>query len=99
MIPHRPDPPSEPPPSLPPTSDRRESARYGRRFEMLWQILGSTTTNLAHAEVFDVSVRGVGLLSDTPLLIEALVLLRLPTTTLGWSSHLVRVKRCNQKDD
>ena len=94
MIPRSPDCPAEPNPGLPQTRERRAFIRYARRFEMLWLFLGLSPGDQAQAAVRDVSATGVGLMSETALPIDALLVLRLPTLTLGWSSHLVRVKRC-----
>jgi hypothetical protein len=99
MIPRRPDVPPEDSTELPQTHDRRVSVRYARRLEMLWQLLGLSSRDLTQARVFDVSTSGVGLLLDRPLAVNALLVLRLPTRTAGWGSHLVRVKRCTEQAD
>jgi hypothetical protein len=99
MIPRRPDPPEQPRPDLPQTRERRAFVRYPRRFEMLWQLLGLSPRDRTQAAVCDVSATGLGLVCDTPLPVDALVVLRLPSATTGWSSHLVRVKRCTEQPD
>jgi hypothetical protein len=99
MIPRQPDPPAEIEFIVPRPGERRATVRHLRRFEMLWQVLGRPGRDLAQAEVFDVSATGVGLRCDKALPVEALLMLRLPAATTGWSSHLVRVKRCTQEPD
>ncbi len=84
---------------LPSLSDRRAYLRYPRRFEMLWQRLGLAGRDQIPARVINVSAGGVGLVSDRPLVLESLLVLRLPTATAGWVSHLVRVKRCDRQED
>jgi len=41
---------------------------------------------------------GLGLIVSTEFAVDA-VLLRLPNSTQGWTSHLVRVKHCTRLDD
>jgi hypothetical protein len=99
MIPRQPDRPAEPNLALSQTRERRAFIRYARRIDILWQLLGMSPRDLTQAELFDVSANGVGLVCDRPLPVDARLILRLPTATAGWSSHLVRVKRCIQRDD
>jgi hypothetical protein len=79
---------------LPQTFERRAFVRYARRLETLWTYLGVGSDDLANGEVFDLSSTGVGLVLDQNFPADTTLVLRLPTKTLGWSSHLVRVKRC-----
>src|SRR4051812_28839921 len=99
MIPRQTDNPDQSKPDLLQTHERRGTIRYARRFEMLWQVLGLSPRDLTQAAVFDVSATGVGLVCDKPLPVDARLVLRLPTVTAGWSSYLVRVKRCTPQPD
>ncbi len=99
MIPRPPDPAGDSNPNPPGAGERRAFLRYPRRLEMLWQLLGLAPRDLTRAVVFDLSASGVGLVIDRSLPAEALLVLRLPTSTAGWSSHLVRVKRCQEQAD
>src|SRR3954452_16386001 len=80
----------------PQTFERRGFIRYPRTLETLWQFLGLPPRDLAGGEVFDLSAAGVGLLVDRPFPEDTTLVLRLPSATLGWVSHLVRVKRCTE---
>jgi hypothetical protein len=88
------DPPAEQvaPPAASP--ERRAWARYRRRLDMLWQFLGLPADKALPASVLDLSATGVGLLFDHEMAVGALLVVRLPTATEGWASHLVRVKNC-----
>jgi hypothetical protein len=66
---------------------------------MLWRLLGLTGRDQTPARIVDISAGGVGLVSDRPMPMDSLLVLRLPTTTAGWVSYLVRVKRCNRQAD
>jgi hypothetical protein len=77
--------------------ERRAYLRYPRRLETFWTYLGLGATDLAGGEVKDLSNTGVGLVLDQPFAPETALLLRLPTASQGWSSHLVRVKRCAEE--
>jgi hypothetical protein len=92
-------PPPEPLPETPQTFERRAFVRYPRRLELFWQFLGVKTPDLATADVFDLSVTGLGLIVPTEFNAGAILLLRLPTATQGWNTHLVRVKHCRRLDD
>jgi hypothetical protein len=81
-------------PDLPQTFERRAFVRYARRLEALWTYLGVVSHDLTNGEVFDLSTTGVGLVLELEFPADTALVLRLPTKTLGWSSHLVRVKRC-----
>ena len=83
-------------PDLPQTFERRAFVRYRRRLETLWAYLGVGTPDLTSGEVFDLSSTGVGLVLDRAFPAGTTLVLRLPTKTLGWSSHLVRVRRCDE---
>ncbi|MFO0844529.1 MAG: PilZ domain-containing protein [Gemmataceae bacterium] len=83
-------------PGLPQTFERRAFVRYRRRLETLWAYLGVGTPDLTSGEVFDLSSTGVGLVLDRSFPDGTRLVLRLPTRTLGWSSHLARVKRCEE---
>jgi hypothetical protein len=72
-------------------AERRAYIRYPRRLEVLWQLLG-LARDLTTARVFDLSAAGIGMVSDRYFPPETLLLVRLPTPTRGWASHLVRVK-------
>jgi hypothetical protein len=89
-----PDSPPAPAEDLPQTFERRAFIRYSRRLDMLWQLLGAEGPDLTSGQVFDLSVTGVGLVVDRPFPLGKVLVLRLPTSTQGWASHLVRVKRC-----
>src|SRR3954454_1672059 len=91
--------PVELPAPEPQTFERRAFVRYPRRLEMFWQLLGVKTHDLAGADVFDLSVTGLGLVVPTEFAANTILLLRLPTATQGWSTHLVRVKHCQRLDD
>jgi hypothetical protein len=99
MIPRQPDPVREDGPDLPPARERRAFIRYQRRFDMLWQLLGLSLRDQVQATVLDVSVNGLGLSADRPVPVEALVVVRLPTVMDGWTSHLVRIKCCQEQPD
>jgi hypothetical protein len=77
-------------------SERRAFIRHARRLETLWTYLGLDSNYLTGGEVFDLSTTGVGLVLDTTFTADTTLVIRLPTATLGWSSHLVRVKRCDE---
>ena len=79
---------------LPQTYERRAFVRYARRLDALWQMLGLADHNLIAAKLVDVSVTGVGLILDQEFPVHTSLAIRLPTITQGWSTHLVRVKRC-----
>ena len=79
---------------LPQTYERRAFVRYARRLDALWLFLGVASRDLTSAKLVDLSVTGVGLVVDQPFPIHTSLAIRLPTTTQGWSTHLVRVKRC-----
>jgi hypothetical protein len=99
MSPHTSPESGEPSDELPQTFERRAFVRYPRRLEMLWQFLGVSVPDLARADVFDLSVTGIGLVIDREFADNAILLLRLPSSTQGWNSHLVRVKHCQRQDD
>ncbi len=84
----------DPPPEQATASERRAWARHRRRLDMLWQLLGLPADEALPATVFDLSASGVGLLFDHEMAVGALLLVRLPTATQGWASHLARVKNC-----
>jgi hypothetical protein len=85
------------PSELPQTYERRAFVRYSRKLEALWTLLGVRGPDLTSGELFDLSTTGVGLLLDREFLRDTLLLIRLPTATLGWNSHLVRVKNCKEE--
>lgn len=87
--------PAEPPQ----TFERRAFVRYPRRLESFWQFLGVTSADLADADVFDLSMTGLGLVAQGEFAVNAVLLLRLPTSTTGWNTHLVRVKHCRKRED
>ncbi len=82
--------------SAPQTFERRAYIRYARKLETFWTYLGVGSSDRASGEVFDLSTTGVGLRLDQAFPPGSTLVLRLPTTTLGWSSHLVRVIRCDE---
>ena len=79
---------------LPQTFERRAFVRYARRLDSLWLFLGVASRDLADAKLSDLSVTGVGLIVDRAFPVHTSLAIRLPTITQGWSTHLVRVKRC-----
>ena len=81
-------------PDLPQTYERRAFVRYPRRLDALWLFLGVSTRDLTGARLVDLSTTGVGLIVDQPFPFGTSLAIRLPTVTQGWSTHLVRVKRC-----
>jgi hypothetical protein len=84
----------DPSADLPQTFERRAFVRYARRFDMLWQLLGVAPRDLAAAQVIDLSTTGLGIALDRALPTGKTLVVRLPTSTLGWGSHLVRVRYC-----
>jgi hypothetical protein len=83
---------------LPQTFERRAFIRYARRLDMLWQLLGVARKDLTSAEIFDLSVTGVGIRLDRDLPVGRVLVIRMPTTTHGWTSHLVRIRHCERLD-
>ncbi|MGL4550067.1 MAG: PilZ domain-containing protein [Gemmataceae bacterium] len=79
---------------LPQTDERRAYVRYRRRLDVLWQMLGLPPRDMISGKVLDLSVTGVGLLVDQPFAEEAHLMVRLPSATRGWTTHLVRVQNC-----
>ena len=79
---------------LPQTFERRAFVRYARRLDALWLFLGVSSRDLTSAQLVDLSVTGVGLVVDQVFPVHTSLAIRLPTITQGWSTHLVRVKRC-----
>jgi hypothetical protein len=90
---------SAPTDAQPQTFERRAFIRYPCRFEMLWQLLGMVPQDLISAQVFDLSTTGVGLVLDQAIPSGKTLIIRLPTSTMGWNSHLVRIKHCTPMDD
>jgi PilZ domain len=91
-----------PPPQAgdaPQTFERRGYVRYPRRLESFWQFLGVKSPDLASAHVFDLSMTGLRLVAAADFAANAILLIRLPTSTQGWNTHLVRVKYCKRLDD
>jgi hypothetical protein len=82
-----------------PAIERRAFVRHRRRLESFWQLLGVRSTGQAGGEVFDLSVTGVGLIVNQEFPPDAVLVLRLPTMTQGWNTHLVRVRRCERLND
>lgn len=82
-------------PDLPQTFERRAYVRYRRRLESLWGLLGMTSRHQVEGQIYDLSTTGVGLMLAQAFPLDTLLVIRLPTATKGWNSHLVRVKRCN----
>jgi hypothetical protein len=87
------------PQDLPQTFERRAFIRYARRFDILWQLLGVERRDLTSGQVFDLSATGVGIVVDRAFPTGKVLVLRLPTATQGWSSHLVRIKHCAAGED
>jgi hypothetical protein len=99
-----PEQPSEEPVEQPPldplqTAERRAFVRYPRQLEMFWQFLGIPPAHFDSASVFDLSATGVGLIVEREFAIDTKLMIRLPTSTQGWNTHLVRVKNCTVLDD
>jgi hypothetical protein len=57
-------------------------------------MLGVAREDVTSGQVFDLSATGVGIIAEQPFPANRVLVLRLPTTTQGWSSHLVRIKHC-----
>src|SRR4051812_45572779 len=74
--------------------ERRAYVRHRRRLDIVWQMLGLSTRDTVSGRVIDVSQSGLGLTVDQPFAEESVLMVRLPTKTRGWSSHLVRVRHC-----
>jgi hypothetical protein len=77
-------------------AERRARERYPRRLDMLWQVLGTPGHDRPAARMFDLSTSGIGLVFDRALAPNTVLTIRLPTATLGWNTHLVRVKNVRQ---
>jgi hypothetical protein len=91
--------PVDPPATEPQTFERRAFVRYPRRLESFWQLLGVRSRDQAAADVHDLSMTGLALTVEHEFAADAILVLRLPTATLGWNTHLVRVKHCQRLDD
>ena len=74
--------------------ERRAFVRHPRKLETLWQFLGLPTRDLTSGQIFDLSATGIGMFLDKEFEVGSALVIRLPTATLGWMSHLVRVRRC-----
>jgi hypothetical protein len=70
--------------------------RYPRRLDMLWQFLGIPQQDRMSARVVDLSLSGVGLIFDCAFEPDMVLLIRLPTATLGWNTHLIRIKHIKE---
>jgi hypothetical protein len=81
---------------LPPVSERRVHIRYPRRLELLCQFLGLTSSDMASATLFDLSLSGAGLHAERPFPVGTTLIIRLHSSTQGWTSHLARVKHCKE---
>ncbi len=81
---------------MPQTFERRAFVRYRRPLESLLGLLGLSPRARVEGQVFDLSSTGIGILLDREYPIEAALILRIPTATKGWCSHLVHVKRCTE---
>jgi hypothetical protein len=57
-------------------------------------MLGLPAQGAIGATVFDVSVTGVGVYSTYEFPVGKTLIIRLHSSTQGWSSHLVRIKYC-----
>lgn len=78
-------------------SERRAFIRYPRVLEGLWQFLGVASVDVASGSIFDLSASGVGMALDRPFAPGTTLFVRLPSATLGWISHLVRVMHCSEQ--
>src|SRR5262245_41001464 len=88
------------PTEAPQALDRRAFVRHRRRLEMFWQLIGvASAPDLTSAVVFDLSLTGVSILVDREFAAGTVLFLRLPSATMGWNSHLVRVMHCRQRED
>src|SRR5271166_3881824 len=81
---------------LPQTFERRAFIRYARKLDMLWQLLGVARKDLTSAEIFDLSATGVGIRLDRDMPVGRVLVIRMPTMTHGWTSHLVRIRHCER---
>src|SRR5262249_9150799 len=81
-------------PEPPQTFERRGFVRYPRRLEKLWGGLGLRARDLASAALGVFSLSRLGLLTAPAFAISTTLVIRLPPTSVGWSTHLNRVKRC-----
>ncbi len=79
-------------------ADRRTAARYPSRLEIVWQHMGLPPRDMSKASILNVSTAGVGISTEHELPVGKTAIIRLHTTTQGWSSHLVRIKYCNQTE-
>src|SRR5690606_335243 len=77
--------------------ERRAFVRFPVRLNALWIVLGNRQPQLDLATIHDVSIAGVGMELDREVPEGQLLVLRVPTMTLGWNSHLVRVCCSRQK--
>jgi hypothetical protein len=77
-------------------AERRLATRHPRTFEILWQNVGHITSERTTGTVEDISQTGVALRVDRPFPLKEILVLRLPTATQGWGTHLVRIMYCQQ---
>lgn len=89
----------ETPADSPPTFERRAFVRHPRRLESFWQFLGVRVEDLADAEVLDLSMTGLGLRVKAEFAVGLVLVVRLPTATMGWNTHLIRVIHCHRLED
>ncbi|MFQ3648771.1 MAG: PilZ domain-containing protein, partial [Gemmataceae bacterium] len=77
----------------------RRHVRYARHLDILWQLLGYNPKELTNARMMDLSKSGVAVVVSQPVEVKTHLILRLPTTTHGWSTHLVQVQNCLKLED
>lgn len=80
----------------PPGLERRVYVRYSRQLDVLWQMLGYSSKDLASGRMTDLSTAGVAIVLPQPFAVKTHLIVRLPTTTHGWSTHMVQVQNCMQ---
>jgi c-di-GMP-binding flagellar brake protein YcgR len=77
-------------------SDRRAFLRYSHDLQTHWQFLIDDQEEMASARLFDLSATGIGLMTNRAFPVGKTIVIRIPTLTRGWNSHLVRIKRCRE---
>jgi hypothetical protein len=79
---------------VPVGGERRVFVRYTRHLDVLWQMLGYSPQELTAARMMDLSKAGVAVVLPQAFEVKSHLILRLPTATHGWSTHLVQVQNC-----
>ncbi|MFM7151039.1 MAG: PilZ domain-containing protein [Gemmataceae bacterium] len=79
---------------LPQAFERRAFIRYPRILESIWGGLGGGGSDLTSCQIQNLSATGVCFLADREFQPNTSLVIRLPSSTLGWVTYLVRVKNC-----